>query len=86
MSPTHTWSGHFELQIELRVAHAVEVALYGRARVADLGDPSLDAVLAHEARDAILAHAAAALAQRLVHSRTAVDTSAFGMNRADLQR
>src|SRR4051812_29229961 len=83
MSPTHTLIGPLELELQLFVANAGKEALCRRAGVPNLRHARLDAVPAHEARDAVLAHPMTSPAQHLMHPRASVGPTALHVCHAD---
>jgi hypothetical protein len=75
--------GCLELYVELLLRYRGVVVLHARARVADRGYASLDAVRSHEARYAVIANAVTIALGHLVHPRATVGTAAFCVNRLD---
>src|SRR5436190_9948658 len=75
-----------ELQLELPIRDAAEIALKTAVGVANRGHAGFDAVRAHEARYAVLAYAMAFALEHLMHSGTAVGAAALGMRRPDRGR
>src|SRR5512134_3794393 len=75
-----------ELDIQALVGDRAEEALNARVRVADRRHARLDAMLAHETGNAMLADTVAAASQHPVHPRATVGATAFAVHRADLGR